>query len=878
MTDKALIIDGSSILFRAYYALPEMTTYDGKSTNGVLGFFNILFKSIELIDPKYIAICLDLSGPTFRNDLYKEYKGQRKPTPKDLKEQFSYVKEILDVLDFSYFELENYEADDIAGTLAKNFSRAKKEVYLLTGDKDYLQLVDENIKMLYTKRGVSELVEYTEDEIYKEYNIKPEQIIDMLGLMGDPSDNIPGISGVGQKTAIKLLNEFGSIDNLYENTDKLRDNKTNQKIIASEDIAKLSRDLATIDCQVPINFEEEILEIKDFDDEKVYEVLQKYQLKSLISRLNLDSSEKTEEKIEYKINKDTEPFEIRDLAIKNKRIAFKIYFDKMPYEGGSVKKIAFLIGEDIYINKLEDNLGDYREIFEDDQVEVISYGLKEDMIFLIDKDISISSDLFDILIGEYLLSPTDSSYYIDDISQKYGLSIDLDEDDLKEVKKENYQVLSDESIDKYLVGVLTLIDQIFEKQISQLEELSMLELYKEIEIPLIEVLGHMQYRGVLADQDELLEIGKNLELEIEILVNTIYSLAGMEFNINSPKQLGQVLFEKLDLPVIKKTKTGYSTSIEVLEELEDKHEIISYIMRYRTLSKLKNTYVDGMLPHINEDTGRIHSNFNQTVTATGRLSSTKPNLQNIPIRTDEGRILRKIFISQEGYSLVDADYSQIELRILAYVSDDKNMIEAFNNNQDIHQITASNVFDVDLEDVSPLMRLRAKAVNFGIVYGISDYGLSQDLKISRAEAKDYIDSYLDRFEGVANYMDEIVETAKDQGYVKTKFERRRYLPELKSSNWNTQKFGERIALNMPIQGTAADIIKIAMIRVHNRLKEEKLESKLILQIHDELIVEAKNDELEVVKNIVKEEMENAAKLTIPLVSNITVGDSWYDAQ
>lgn len=879
--NKYLIIDGSSILFRAFYAVPSMNTKDGKYTNAVVGFMNILLKAIELIEPTNVAVCFDLKDKTFRSEMYGDYKANRTSAPEELSHQFGYIKEILNSYGINYFELSGYEADDIAGTLSKDGSEKGSQVFLLSGDKDYMQLIDENTVFLYTKTGISDIKRYDMETLKEELNLTPEQIIDLKGLMGDKSDNIPGIPGVGEKTALKLLYEYGSVENLYENTDNLPKNKTNQKIIDNEEIAKLSKSLAKIDRDVPIDLENIDTTISEFDESTLLEVLNKYEMNSIIKRLGLSENIKKESKpskiIEIIENNDI--YEIINILSKESKFSFKILSSDKPYNEIKFEKIAIGIDSKIYINNItEKDLLEFKEIFESEKILKFGSDIKDDIMILMSLGIDIQGCYHDINIAEYLLNPTDTDYSNDKLSVTYNVEFDQNYPDKKLFKK---HINDWEEINKisYLKNTINLVDEISQIQLDKLKEEDMLNLYEEIEMPLTKVLADMELTGVYVDSDELSRIGKNLDSELEVLINEIYSHAGEEFNINSPKQLSEILFEKLELPPIKKTKTGYSTNIDVLEKLESKHEIISYIIRYRTISKLKSTYVDGLKEFINKKTGRIHSNFKQNVAATGRLSSTDPNLQNIPVKTDEGRELRKIFKSQsDEYKLVDADYSQIELRLLADISNDENMLNSFIEKIDIHSTTASKVFDVDLDEITSLMRSRAKAVNFGIVYGVSDYGLSQNLNITRKEAKNYIDNYLNEFSGVKKYMEDIVETAKENEFVSTKFGRKRYLPELKSKNNNVRGFGERIALNMPIQGTAADIIKIAMINVYNKLKKNNLKSKLILQIHDELIIEAPNSEVEIIKDILKTEMENAVDLTVPLTVDLEVGESWYDTK
>ena len=879
--NKFLIIDGSSILFRAYYALPPMSTKDGKSTNAILGFTNILLNSIEMIKPTHIAVCFDLSEPTFRHEMYKDYKGTRMKAPEELSEQFGHIKSVLNGFGIKYFEKAGYEADDLAGTLSTRANEAGVDTYLLSGDKDYMQLVDSNTELLLTKKGVSELKIYGTKEIIEEFGIEPKQFIDLKALMGDKSDNIPGVPGVGEKTALKLIHEFGNLETLYENIGSLKPSKVNQNIIDSKDIAFISRDLATIDINVDFDYSIDELKLNDDYGIKLIDVLSEFELNSILKRLNLEANNSPVIEVKkYEIILNKNAGEIIDIAKKSKKLAFKILSDGKPYNNFTPVAIGFLIEDKNYINILADgNLNSFKSLFEDKNVEKLSYDIKEDILNLMYKSIKLENYTGDIKIAEYILNPIDTNYSISRIALKYDIHVSEQFEAMESNKKLVFKELTDDEISIYLSNVLNTCYLAHQVQLEELEMRNQLSLYNDMELPLATVLADMEHEGVYVDIDALSEIGQTISFELDAIESEIYSIVGETFNLNSPKQLGVILFEKLNLPAIKKTKTGYSTDIEVLERLEDQHEIIKYLIRYRTLSKLMGTYVDGLMRYINPTSGRIHSNFSQTVAATGRLSSIDPNLQNIPVRTEEGRLFRKIFKAKdENHKFIDADYSQIELRLLADISNDKGMIKAFENKEDIHRSTAAKVFDIDIDDVSQLMRSRAKAVNFGIVYGISDFGLSQDLKISRKEAKLYIDNYLEKYAGIAKYMNNIVETAKENGYVETKFNRRRDLPELQSRNNNVRKFGERIALNMPIQGTAADIIKIAMINVYRALSEKGLKSKLILQVHDELIVEAPIDEVEIVKEMLVEKMQEATTLKVPLVVDVNVGDSWYETK
>ena len=699
--------------------------------------------------------------------------------------------------------------------------------------------------------------------------------------MGDKSDNIPGVPGVGEKTALKLIHEFGNLETLYENIGSLKPSKVNQNIIDSKDIAFISRDLATIDINVDFDYSIDELKLNDDYGIKLIDVLSEFELNSILKRLNLEANNSPVIEVKkYEIILNKNAGEIIDIAKKSKKLAFKILSDGKPYNNFTPVAIGFLIEDKNYINILADgNLNSFKSLFEDKNVEKLSYDIKEDILNLMYKSIKLENYTGDIKIAEYILNPIDTNYSISRIALKYDIHVSEQFEAMESNKKLVFKELTDDEISIYLSNVLNTCYLAHQVQLEELEMRNQLSLYNDMELPLATVLADMEHEGVYVDIDALSEIGQTISFELDAIESEIYSIVGETFNLNSPKQLGVILFEKLNLPAIKKTKTGYSTDIEVLERLEDQHEIIKYLIRYRTLSKLMGTYVDGLMRYINPTSGRIHSNFSQTVAATGRLSSIDPNLQNIPVRTEEGRLFRKIFKAKdENHKFIDADYSQIELRLLADISNDKGMIKAFENKEDIHRSTAAKVFDIDIDDVSQLMRSRAKAVNFGIVYGISDFGLSQDLKISRKEAKLYIDNYLEKYAGIAKYMNNIVETAKENGYVETKFNRRRDLPELQSRNNNVRKFGERIALNMPIQGTAADIIKIAMINVYRALSEKGLKSKLILQVHDELIVEAPIDEVEIVKEMLVEKMQEATTLKVPLVVDVNVGDSWYETK
>lgn len=885
MDNKFLIIDGSSLFFRAFYALPLLKTKRGLYTNAIYGFVMMVENAIEKIKPSHVVVCFDMKGKTFRSDIYKDYKGTRQKTPNELEQQWPLVRDILNYMNIKILESPVYEADDIAGTLSKIASEKNFDNYLLTGDKDYFQLVNENTRVLFTRKGITEMDIITVDKIKEDYGIEPLEFIELKALMGDASDNIPGIHGIGEKTGLKLVRQFHTLENLYDNIDEVSGKKLKEKLVDGKMSAFMSKKLGTIVKNVPI--EEELDDFKkvEYDYEKLSEMYRDFEFNSMLARLPEEFQKEVVEEISDDNFKFVEIKDLRELEknIKDKKsFAFKFISDGKIYEG--VKPIYLAIKvKDKAVNFIayDDIDFDYlKEIMEDEGLEKLGYSLKEDIIILMDFDIDLKNYSHDVEIAEYLLNSTKSDYDINKISMDYFKNGYLDEEDLlgKGAKKKTYADLEKDDLFKYFAFLLNTIYRLEKLQREKIEEEEMTSLYLDMELPLVEVLASMEYVGINTDEAVLDEIDEKIIDKLKNLEEEIYSEAGEEFNINSPKQLGIILFEKMDFPVIKKTKTGYSTSADVLEKLRGKGEIIDKILDYRKFSKLKSTYIDGLKAVINKKTKRIHSRFMQTVTATGRISSTDPNLQNIPIKTEEGRLIRKAFLASEGASLVDADYSQIELRVLAALSDDKEMLEAFKNGLDIHRKTASEVFHVDYDDVNSLQRSEAKAVNFGIVYGISDYGLSQNLNIPRKAAKEYIDNYLSHFVGIKNYMAEEIKRGKEEGYVETIFKRRRYIPELNAKNFNIRSFGERIALNTPIQGSAADIIKISMVKVYNELKKRNMKSKLIIQIHDELVVDAAEDEVEKVKEIMRELMENSVDLNVKLSVDMNTGKNLYESK
>ena len=885
MDNKFLIIDGSSLFFRAFYALPLLKTKRGLYTNAIYGFVMMVENAIEKIKPSHVAVCFDMKGKTFRSDIYKDYKGTRQKTPNELEQQWPLVRDILGHMNIKILESPVYEADDIAGTLAKLGTEEGFENYLLTGDKDYFQLVNDKTKVLFTRKGITDMDIVTVEKIEEDYGIEPLEFIELKALMGDSSDNIPGIYGIGEKTGLKLVRQFHTLENLYDNIDDVSGKKLKEKLVDGKTAAFMSKKLGTIVRDVPI--EESLDDFKklDYDYEKLSELYREFEFNSMLDRL---PEEYRKEEVEEISQDNFEFVEIKDLReiekeIKDKKsFAFKFITDGKIYEDVKPIYLAIKVKDtDVKIISYEDIDFDFlKDLMEDEEVEKLGYSLKEDIIILMDHEIDIKNYSHDVEIAEYLLNSTKSDYDINKISMEYFKNGYLDLEDLlgKGAKKKNYSDLDKEDLFKYFAFVLNTIYRLEDIQKEKIEEEEMTSLYQDMELPLVEVLASMEYVGINTDESVLDEIDEQIIEKLKNLEEEIYGEAGEEFNINSPKQLGIILFEKMDFPVIKKTKTGYSTSADVLEKLRGKGEIIDKILDYRKFSKLKSTYIDGLKSVINKKTKRIHSRFMQTVTATGRISSTDPNLQNIPIKTEEGRLIRKAFLASEGGVLVDADYSQIELRVLAALSDDKEMLDAFKHGLDIHRKTASEVFHVDYDDVNDLQRSEAKAVNFGIVYGISDYGLSQNLNIPRKAAKEYIDNYLGHFVGIKDYMSEEIKNGKDKGYVETIFKRRRYIPELNAKNFNIRSFGERIALNTPIQGSAADIIKIAMVKVYNELKKRNLKSKLIIQIHDELVVDTAEDELEEVKELMKDLMENSVDLNVKLSVDMNTGKNLYESK
>ena len=864
---KLLILDSNSILNRAFYGVRYLSAKDGTPTNAIYGFLNILLKLIKEQEPDYICAAFDVKAPTFRHKQYEGYKAQRKPMPEGLAAQMPLAKDVLRAMGVTILEKEGYEADDIIGTVARLCEESEISCFIATGDKDDLQLASDKTKVILTvtKSGYNETIIYDDKAVKEKYHVTPTEFIDVKALMGDPSDNIPGVKGVGEKTAMSLIEKHHSIEYIYENIDDIGlKGAMLQKMKDGREMAFMSKELATINRNTPIEFNAEECVFDGFENNgELYEILKRLELNSIIKKLDLSGGDNVKENED--IFKDFS-YQVGDKnMINGDKVTVVLDFD-----GDNISSAAVGAGNNAVVLNEQD---DIKELLEDDSIAKVMFDVKEAIVKLNGRiDIKNISD--DTAIAAYLVDPAKNEYTIEKLASEYFGTV-IEKPEVKQLS-----LLDDVETDRseYLAKCAVALGVLNERIGDKIKENGQEKLYQEVELPLVTVLAHLEINGFLVDDNQLKEFADKLGEKIDALTNEIYMLAGEEFNINSPKQLGVILFEKLELKPVKKTKTGYATNADVLEKLRDKHPIVNFIMEYRQLAKLKSTYCDGLTAVVNPNTHRIHSVFTQTVTVTGRLSSTEPNLQNIPTRTELGREIRKMFVAKEGYVLVDADYSQIELRVLAHIANDETMINAFRNNEDIHAVTASQVLGIPLEDVTKEQRSSAKAVNFGIVYGIGEFSLAQDLHISVKEAKAYIESYLEKYHGVRNYMESIKEQAKKDGYVKTMLNRIRYIPELKSPNYNIRQFGERVALNTPIQGTAADIIKLAMVRVDNRLINEGLKSKLILQVHDELIVEAHKDEVDKVKQILSEEMQSAMELNVPLKVDMSTGHSWYDAK
>ena len=874
---KILLIDGSSLIFRAFYAIKNLTTKDGVFVNGVYGFLNMYYKALELTNPTHVFIAFDKGSKTFRHTEYSDYKGTRDKAPNEITYQFGILKDLLSSMNVNYLELDEYEADDILGTIAKLAQKEGFEVDIFTGDRDYLQLVDDNIFVYLTKKGISEIKLMDNNAIFEDFGISPKQLIDVKALQGDSSDNIPGVKGVGEKTALKLIQEYGNLENLYENLGKLK-GKLKENLENEKDKAYLSRYLGEIYLNVPIDKNIEDFELKDVNLNEYIEKLENLEFKSIINKFFKDVKKDNSNSINHIIDSEVINFsEIFDKIKNDKSIAVKFFSDKE-----YIYREKFYIGvysdynKKSYICK-EFNLEDFERLCNSD-IKIVGYDIKEELFFLLKNNFEVNN-YEDVMILEYLVDSNKGNYDITKVSEEllHLEIIDLKERFGKGKNKKTFFDLDEDIIVKYISQYVFAISELYSIFVQKVKENNLYSLYENVEKPLVKILADMEKTGVKVDKNKILELNEEYSKLADEYEQRVYEIAGEVFNLNSPKQLGVILFDKMKLPVVKKTKTGYSTDVEVLEKLSEDYEIAEYILKYRSLNKLISTYLVGILDYIMED-DRVRTSYKQMITATGRLSSVDPNLQNIPVRTQEGKNIRKVFVADKNKVFIDADYSQIELRVLAHLSKDLVMIDSFKNDLDIHYKTASEVFGVPIEEVTDNQRRSAKAVNFGIVYGISDYGLSKDLNITRNEARQYIDGYLNTYPNIKNYMEEIVKIAKKDGYVTTILGRKRYIPEINSKNFNIRSFGERIALNTPRQGSAADIIKLAMIKVYERLKEEKVNAKLILQIHDELIIECDEKEKDIVKNILKESMENVYKLDLPLKVDVCEGRNWYESK
>ena len=908
MGEKLIIVDGNSIINRAFYGIRALSNKENIPTNAVFGFLNILLKHIEEQAPSHLCVAFDVHAPTFRHKQFAEYKAHRKPMPDDLRPQIPLLKEVLEVMNICILEKPGYEADDIIGTVAKVCENSGTECIIITGDKDDLQLATERTKVFLTitAKGVTTTDTYDADAVMAKYGVTPEQFIDVKALMGDASDNIPGVAGIGEKTALALIAQNKSIESIYNDIENCgAKGAALQKLKDGKDMAFLSKELATIDTNVPLEFSVEDALFVPYNNAALFEMFTKLEFKSFIKKLNLlpDSAAEGAVASGEDIMKDKKYECIDSLdALKTlaerieqaKAVTYRLYM-----QGGQITGAVFAVSDDFASESLDDfasesscyaafvpigfNIGisafmsAVGNIFADENVKKTGHDVKADIVYLSKYNIDFAGLVFDTAIGAYILDPARSKYALAELSADM-LGIRLGGANLgkAEISMDDLDGSADT---EPACAEAFCIDVLKEYICERLKENDQEYLYYNVELPLIHVLADMQIYGMAVDKPQLERFNAELGERMGQLTEQIHSIVGYEFNVNSTKQLGEALFVTLELPVVKKTKTGFSTDAEVLEKLKGKHEIIELLIEYRLISKLKSTYGDGLLAVINPQTGRIHSGFNQTVTVTGRISSTEPNMQNIPVRHELGREIRKMFIAGgDDWCLVDADYSQIELRVLASIADDAVMKQAFSDNTDIHAVTASQVLGVPLSEVTAQQRSNAKAVNFGIVYGIGEYSLSQDLGIPIGEAKRYISEYLEHYSGVRAYMASIKEAAAKDGFVSTLLGRRRYIPEIRSSNFQTRAFGERVALNTPIQGSAADIIKLAMVRVSQRLKAEGLRSKLILQVHDELIVEAHKDELEAVCQLLRHEMEHAMELDVPLVAEEKCGKSWYDTK
>lgn len=877
MKKKLMLIDGNSIAYRAFFALPLLNNDKGIHTNAVYGFTTMLMKVLEDEKPTHILVAFDAGKTTFRHKTFTEYKGGRQKTPPELSEQFPFLRELLDAYGIKRYELENYEADDIIGTLAIKGAQEGFEVKVISGDKDLTQLSTDQITVGITRRGITDIEEYTPAHILEKYGLTPEQIIDMKGLMGDQSDNIPGVPGVGEKTAIKLLKEFPTLEELLANIDKVSGKKLKERLTEFTDQAIMSKELATITTKAPVSINVEELQFEGYDPAKLSAVFKELGFNSLLEKID-GATESLDQEEVLDVTFETVETISEDIFAAENALYVEVLEDN--YHTGAIAGFSLVNEHGNYYLPTEAALESaaFKNWAEDEKKKKQVYDAKLSIVALNRYGIDLKGIDFDLLLASYLLNPSESTEDFAGVAKRHHYT-NVMTDEAVYGKGAKRKVAEGDVLGEHLVRKAIGIAELYGPIINELEKNEQHDLFYELELPLSFILAKMEYTGVKVDVERLEEMKQEIGERLNDIEARIHALAGEKFNINSPKQLGVILFENLGLPVIKKTKTGYSTAADVLEKLEPKHEIIKEILNYRQLGKLQSTYIEGLLKVVHKETHKVHTRFNQALTSTGRLSSIDPNLQNIPIRLEEGRKIRQAFIpSVEDWVIFAADYSQIELRVLADIAKDEKLIEAFTNNQDIHTKTAMDVFHVDADEVTSNMRRQAKAVNFGIVYGISDYGLSQSLGITRKEAGQFIDRYLESFPGVKNYMDDIIMDAKEKGFVSTLLHRRRYIPEITSRNFNLRSFAERTAMNTPIQGSAADIIKKAMIDMNARLEQEGLKTRLLLQVHDELIFEAPKEEIDILKDIVPEVMEHAIELNVPLKVEYSYGATWFDAK
>ncbi|MFD2926198.1 DNA polymerase I [Halobacillus naozhouensis] len=882
MAEKVVLIDGNSIAYRAFFALPLLNNDKGVYTNAVYGFTTMLLKILEEDKPDRLLVAFDAGKTTFRHKTYSDYKGGRQKTPSELSEQFPVIKELLDAFAIPYYQLENYEADDIIGTLATQAGESNLEVKVISGDKDLLQLVSDRIHVSLTKKGITTVDSYDPAFMQEKMGVRPDQIIDLKALMGDSSDNIPGVPGVGEKTAVKLLSQFDKLENVYDNLEDVSGKKLKEKLELNKEEAFMSKQLVTIERKAPIEISLEDIRYIGYESKNISALFRNLGFQSLMNRVASPEGDSTpldqdDEWPEMNVNVITDVNE--EILAGQEALIVEMLSDN--YHKAPIEGVAFVNKHEHYFISIEDaeKSAGFKAWMEDETKEKWVFDAKQTVVALKRYGIEAKGISFDLLLASYLLNPSENNHDIPSISHRMNENaVQYDE----EIYGKGAKVKLPDSEDVFHVHLArkaTMLFKLKDLMEQKLEQNEQMELYKNLEMPLALILGEMEHQGVKVDVDRLEQMRGELEERLETIKAEIYELAGKSFNLNSPKQLGPVLFEDLQLPVIKKTKTGYSTSADILEQLEDQHPIIPEILLYRQLSKLQSTYLEGLLKVVDSSNNMIHTRFNQALAQTGRLSSIEPNLQNIPIRLEEGRKIRQAFVpSEEGWLMFSSDYSQIELRVLAHIARDEKLMAAFKEGKDIHTQTASEVFDVPGNEVTNQMRRQAKAVNFGIVYGISDYGLSQSLGISRKEAKSFIEKYLNSYPGVKDYMEESVQEAKQSGYVTTFMQRRRYLPDITSRNFNKRSFAERTAMNTPIQGSAADIIKKAMIDLYHRLRADGFKARMLLQVHDELILEVPEEEIEKLKDVVAEVMENTVKLEVPLEVDYSYGPTWYDAK